>query len=321
MVNYGYEIDLAAPLHNAYHGGVAFLYMEVNAVLKTIKKPTTYVEEVEKLESRGITVLDKEQAELTLSRLNYYNFKGSLHNFKEDDGGYCENVTFEKIIKIIEFDRKFKNTLLYALSSVEQILKTKIAYNFAHSFGPLDYLDSQVFISEAEHKIFIGNYQKSVKNNRELPFVAHHIRYYEGQLPIWVAIELFTVVMLQFFYMNLPTPNRKQIAKEFNTGPNQLASWIENIRYVRNLIAHYMRLYHFKMQKTPAKCKNNHQEDWLPSWKVFDTVQVMKFLINDKEEWNSYIIEDLKSIFYEYEEYIELDCIGFLDDWERILRI
>lgn len=125
--------------------------------------------------------------------------------------------------------------------------------------------------------------------------------------------------MVYNFYNNIPTKNQKEIANEFNTGARQLLSWIENITYIRNLIAHYMRLYNFKLQKTPAKCRYNH-EFKETSYRVFDDVYIMKFLILDTKEWNNYIISNIHSLFLEYDKDIDLRCIGFSDEWERILR-
>ena len=95
------------------------------------------------------------------------------------------------------------------------------------------------------------------------------------------------------------TVNQKQIAAEFNTGVRQLDSWIENINYIRNLIAHYMRLYNFVLQKTPAKCNYNHKP-YIVTYKIFDVIYVMKFLFFDSQEWNN--------------------CLGFPSDWEVILK-
>ena len=125
--------------------------------------------------------------------------------------------------------------------------------------------------------------------------------------------------MVYNFYKNMPTKNQKSIANEFNTGVRQLLSWIENITYVRNLMAHYMRLYNFGLQKTPVKCRYNHKfRD--TSHRVFDVVYVMKFLFLDDLEWDNYVVQNIGVILLEYENAVELQCIGFPEQWEDILR-
>jgi abortive infection bacteriophage resistance protein len=44
-------------------------------------------------------------------------------------------------------------------------------------------------------------------------------------------------------YENLAqSRDKKDIAREFNTGPEELASWIRSLSYLRNLCAHHARL-------------------------------------------------------------------------------
>jgi abortive infection bacteriophage resistance protein len=66
---------------------------------------------------------------------------------------------------------------------------------------------------------------------------------YRGQFPIWVAVNLLTLGNLKYLYKNIPSRDRKNISKELNLSPGTLDSWIDNLRILRNKIAHNMRLY------------------------------------------------------------------------------
>ncbi len=285
----------------------------------SIKPATTYDQQIELLKKRGLLIADKEHAKDVLSRLNYYTFTGYLHDFKVEGDNYVTGLAFDRIYNIIEFDRRFRNILVYAIETIENTIKTKIAYNFAHTIGAIEYLDAKHFKSKKEHDIFIEYFKKNIMNNRKLPFVKHHIRAYSGKLPIWVAVELFTMGMIHNFFKNMPTGNQKDIAREYNTGPLQLSSWLENVKYIRNMIAHYMRLYNFNLQKTPMKCAKNHvfRET---THKVFDVIYIMKFLFLDAGEWNHYIVSNIDALFLQYDEFIDIKCLGFPEKWEVILR-
>lgn len=285
----------------------------------SIKPATTYEQQIELLEKRGLIISDKVKARELLSHLNYYTFTGYLHDFKCDEGNYVPGLTFEKISNIIEFDKRFRNILMYAIETIEHTLKTKMAYNIAHNFGPEGHMEAKNFKSVKEHWIFVEKYNSSKANNKNLPFIKHHNINYGGRLPIWVAVEIFTLGMINHLYKNMLTVNQKQIASEFNTGVRQLDSWIENINYIRNLIAHYMRLYNFVLQKTPTKCNYNHKP-YIVTHKIFDIIYVMKFLFFDSEEWNNYVISNLSSLFLQYETFIDKDCLGFPSDWEVLLK-
>ena len=60
------------------------------------KTATTYKQQIERLEKRGLIISDKDRALDILSCLNYYTFTGYLHDFKLDGNSYIEGTTFEK---------------------------------------------------------------------------------------------------------------------------------------------------------------------------------------------------------------------------------
>ena len=289
-------------------------------MVKPLKPATTFENQVKKLESRGLIISDREHARTVLSRLNYYTFTGYLHNFrKPDSDDYVDGLTFEQIYGIIEFDRRFRSVLMYALEAIEQTLKTKIAYELAHSFGPDGYLNPTHFKDPTKHQTTLTKFKEIVAKNRKLPFVAHHVAQYGGVMPIWVAIELFTLGMLEALYANLPRRSQSAIAKQFGTGVKQLASWIENVRYLRNMIAHYMRLYDFALQKTPKPCRNHHAGYSEVTYRAFDIVYVMKALFLDAHEWDKHVVHELERLFDEYSSIINLSCIGFPPNWKELL--
>nr|DAT91874.1 MAG TPA: Abi-like protein [Caudoviricetes sp.] len=287
--------------------------------MSEVKKPKTYKEQLEILKERGLNVSDDERAIDFLSNVNYYNLTGYLVDYKSNNGKYTEGIAFDEIYNIYQCDKRFKNILNYAIEIVEHSLKTKISYHFAHEFGAMEYMNPDIFKDEREHEIFVEKFELAVHQNKNIPFVKHHIEHYNSQFPIWVACELFTMGTIYNFYSNLPTETQKAVAKDFKTGPLQLSNWIYCVKYLRNLTAHYMRLYNFAIQVTPKKCRKNFDKSFEPSHKVFDIVYTLKFLILDKSEWNNYIIPTIKNIFDRYSDYINISSYGFPANWEKLL--
>lgn len=109
------------------------------------KPATTYEQQIQLLEKRSLIIADKEKALNILSCLNYYTLTGYLHDFKLDEENYKKGTTFEKIYNILAFDRRLRNILMYDLEIIENTIKTKISYNFAHRFGPNAYLEANSF--------------------------------------------------------------------------------------------------------------------------------------------------------------------------------
>ena len=47
---------------------------------------------------------------------------------------------------------------------------------------------------------------------------------------------------------------------------------------------------------------------------------VMKFMYSDEKEWNEYFLPQLKQLINDYDEVIDLNCLGFPEDWELHLK-
>ncbi len=285
--------------------------------MKELKKPTTINEQIDILLSRNLKIADIEFAKEVLSCVNYYNFTGYLFTYKDDQDCY-HNITFEKAYNIYLCDKRLKSIVLYAIELIEHNLKTKLSYVLAHELGALCYTDQQYFNNASEHEIFMEKFNKAVMNNKSLLFVKHHIDVYNGQFPIWVAVELFTMGMMRNFYSNLLPQYKKLIAKKFRLGSDYLDSWITCISYLRNMAAHSMRLYRLHLPKTPRKSKYHNNTE--ASNKIFDIIYTMKYLAPQTPEWNNYIIPSIAQIFNEYSDCVTLFDYGFPEDWETLLK-
>ncbi len=66
---------------------------------------------------------------------------------------------------------------------------------------------------------------------------------------------MFSFGTLSKFYKNMISSDKKEIAKLFGVGYTYLESWLESISYVRNICAHYGRIYNAKLTKTPKLYK------------------------------------------------------------------
>lgn len=282
------------------------------------KEKNIYEQQINTLVDKGIFIEDIQETINILSSLSYYTIIGYIPNFTDSNINYKEKLSFNSVYKTYLFDRRLRNIILYILEIIENTLKTKISYAIYIETGDFGYLNSENFKDHKEHKMLINNLKRLLQKDKKIELVDYYIKEYNHRLPISICINVFTMGMINSLYKNINTPMQKIIAKEYNTGVNQLTSWIESIVYVRNLVAHYMRMYNFKLQKTPANCKVNHQCNII-TYRIFDIFHIMKFLVLDKEEWNNHIILTLEDLINEYKEYIELDLIGFCDDWKDIL--
>lgn len=291
--------------------------------MKELKKHLSLTEQVSLLESRGLIITDKEEAEKLLYHVNYYRLSGYLHGFKQDDGiHYLPGTTLAQIKALYDFDRKLTRILMFALEDIEETLKTRLSYALTSAFpeNPLIYLDSSIYRNHSDFLKFSSLFYHEFKNSRNLPFIKHHMQEYDGNLPMWVAVEILTMGNISAIYENLQTPYQKRLARSYQTGPAQLGSWIKNITYTRNHLAHYMRIYNFNFGRTPIQCKKHHKYKEA-SGKIFDQIYIMAFLYSTPTEWNNYVLSEIEALLEDYSEYVHLSALGFPPNWKELLNI
>ena len=158
----------------------------------------------------------------------------------------------------------------------------------------------------------------TINRNDKSPYIVNFKNNYkESKIPFYAAIELFSFGMLSRFYSNLKNEDKKIIAKTgFNVGYTYFESWIQSIAFVRNICAHYGRLYNFKLIKPPNLYK---EYSGIDNYRVFAVILCLKTLIDDKMLWQTFV-DELNSLVELYSSSINLNYIGFVDDWYELLK-
>lgn len=180
----------------------------------------------------------EEQVE-KLNDISYFRLiKAYSLNLKPRNGNYYTGVTFEHIVELYLLNSNFRQLIFPEIEKVEINVRCRISNFFAENYGVLGYYDSDKY------------------RNSKAPFVKKFRENYEGgQLPIYALVEVFSFGTLSKFYKNMKNGDKKIVAKLFCVGYTYLESWLESIAYVRNICAHYGRLYNAKLAKTPILYK------------------------------------------------------------------
>lgn len=66
--------------------------------------------------------------------------------------------------------------------------------------------------------------------------------------------------------------------------------------------------------------KNSDKNNAINARQVFTYILAIKHLIADKNIWNDYFIK-LQALFYKYDNYVELELLGFHKNWVSILSL
>lgn len=282
-----------------------------------MKVPTTYTEQLTKLKERGCVVGDEAACCEVLKAVNYYRLSAYFLPFKDADGHYKDGTTFRKVYRIYEFDRKLRGILFSAVEEVEIFLRARFAYYHAHKYGATGYLDSGNYSDKHNAEKFNATLQREIENNKKVLFVKHHLEKYNGVFPIWAIVELFTFGTLSYFYADMTMQDKKQLAEElYQTTPKNLTSWLRCCTDLRNICAHYGRLYYRIFSAMPAgiDLADNAKR------RLWGAVLVLKNLYPDVSKWNTEVLLPIQALFEEYAEDIDLYHMAFPADWQEQLR-
>lgn len=282
-----------------------------------LKEPKNFNEQIEILKERELIIEDEEFAKFVLSNVNYYRFTAYLLHFKIDEYKYMEGTTFELIYELYKFDRELRSLITDVLGSIEISFRTYIAYTLAMNYGAIGYLDKNNFKNAWYHCKFIVKLDIEKNNNSNKLFIKHHNQKYGGKLPVWVATEIMTFGMLSKLYANLLPIDKNYIKNNLcKINPKLVDTWLQSLTHIRNQCAHYGRIYNnlFPIIKIKNEDKNYEIDDK----KIFAYILAMKHLVVDQVIWNKFFI-NLQQLISNYDKYIDLNRIGFPENWIEIL--
>lgn len=284
---------------------------------KEIKKPTTYEEQIEILRNRGCIISDNAFCKAQLEAINYYRLTAYFLPFKIDNDHYDKNTTFQQVYRIYEFDRKLRAILFSAVEEVEVYLRSRFAYYHAHKYGATGYLSPANFSNKHNDEKFKTNIEREIESNKDVLFVKHHIEHYNSIFPIWVVFELFTFGMLSYFYNDLKTTDQKLLSNElYQTTPKNVISWLRCCTDLRNICAHYGRLYYRIFPASPAGLQMSDAA----KRRLWGTITALFSLYPHPQKWNNDILPSLEALFEKYKEDINLYHLAFPHDWNCKLR-
>ncbi len=296
-----------------------FLYVVIQLIEDVpVKRPTSFSEQLDIMRSRGLYISDHKNSLAILERINYYRLSAYTLTIKNRQTDiFFEGTKFEDIYGLYEFDRKIRHLLVGILESIEIAFRTCVAYDLAHAFGSLGYMQGENFVDESFHANLLSELEKSKSKNQEV-FIDHHNKKYGGQFPIWVAVELMSFGTISKLYSNLQDGEKQRIAKKYyGTSPAYLTTWIHTAVYIRNICAHYGRLYNKSLKVSPKLHKRNKKLRLNKS--LFSAIFVFRELCRSTDEWNNFVT-NLDAIIDQYSCVIDLPKIGFPTEWEKALR-
>ena len=274
-------------------------------------KPAISIDDqIRLLKARGLIIENEDDAKHSLNNISYYHLSGYFKPFQNDDDTYIESTTFQNILDLYYFDRKLRLHFLNALERIEKSFKTQFVYQLSLAMGSHCLTDDSAF---AKHKDKIN---KNLSESKE-PFIKNfREKYSNAYPPLWILAEILSFGdILNIYNRSLDAQMKKKIADHYKLGWVYLYSWLENLREIRNICAHYSRLWnriitrHLRQgEEYPQLQYNNH---------IFDAIIITKILLDTVSptfEW----LSEIKKLIEEY--HVDVHKMGFPDNWEELFN-
>lgn len=293
--------------------------------MQKLKPARDYAGQIEQLEKEHALIIDDHvEAIQILSTVSYYRLSAYGIGIKcaENTEHYLPGITLRHLYRLHQFDSRFRTLLMPLIETLEIELRTKIAYHLVMTYGA-DVLYNELNFQLLErkdgktwHSWLLCQFKNEMDRQKDKPLVRHHIEKYGGRFPLWAAVELFSFGMLSTLYKIMKEEDKVAVAKQFSTATKYMKSWILALLEVRNMCAHYGRLYNMPLMQSPRLYGENTK---YRSNRVFPLLLTIRRMLGKRQEWTTFYTS-LIGLMDEYPE-VRLSFIGFPVEWRECLEI
>ena len=230
----------------------------------------TFKQQSALLAQRGM-VLDGSDAANALESIGYYRLSAYWYPYRTIDhdrtrqtnrvhrkSSVPEGTPFAQVLALYQFDQRFKLVVMEAIERIEVAIRVQIAdvVGRRSPFGHHEThcLDGAFTLRRtgepaSRHERWLERLREQQRRSSE-DFVQHFRTKYDGDLPIWTAIELLDFGSMTALFTGLKRSDRDAIAARLgvvdshNHGDGSiLANWLRVLNFVRNTCAHHARLW------------------------------------------------------------------------------
>ena len=250
------------------------------------KLATNVDEQIAKLESRGMTIGDKNKAKECLLDIGYFRLGFYWFPFEESyprkvnrTHAFKDGTCFDYAIQLYYFDYDLRNILLKYINRIEINFRTKLIYHASNRYkqNPFWYQDDKYV-----NKAFLDSdvMEKAMKNASKEDVIIQDMKAHKRNVsPAWKAMEFFSFGAAISLYNNLKEgPLKCEISNLYGiSSPNNFLSYIDTVRKLRNYCAHGKVLY----DKNLPEAISNGPLGYLGNNKtqIFGAYRVLEYLL------------------------------------------
>jgi len=252
------------------------------------KPALTFEQQADLLLGRGL-VADRTQLIARLQTVNYYRLSGYLFPFRLADNRIRAGTTLDTVWQHYTFDRQLRIITMDAVERVEVAVRTQLAYQFSHTYGPFAYAASANMpgLRPEEHQRWLDELKVETERSKE-PFIKHFREKYGDEhdaLPLWMLVEVMSFGKTLTFYNGVEREVRRGVALLYQIPDEVLQSWLRALNAVRNICAHHGRLWNRELGYKPKLPHRRKYPEWhepvqIPQGRVFAILTILRYLLH-----------------------------------------
>jgi abortive infection bacteriophage resistance protein len=238
-----------------------------------------------------------------------------------------------ELIQIYEFDSKLRPLVFEGIERIELTLRVNVAYEMG-AIDPWVHLKREKLSDLADRKRpgqtetnfeILRRRTCELMNQSKDNFATHFRDNYDGQPPLWIAVETWDLGLLSNFYGLLRFEDQTSIIRQYGVeNAKAFESWLSSLNHLRNICAHHGRLYRraLKVQPNTKYMRSIPSLNHVPNMqsirkeKLYSALCALLYLHGQVESDQDWRVR-LKRYFCSFPETdsASLADYGFPDDW------
>ncbi|KEO72729.1 Abi family protein [Anditalea andensis] len=292
------------------------------------KKPSTIVEQIALLKSRGLDIASDSEAHHFLTHISYYRLGEYWHSMQADKEAHIfkPNSKFSDVIALYNFDRELRLLIFDTIEKIEISLRTNLIYHLSHEFDPWWFQNFDHFIDSRSLVKTLAGIEDELSRSKD-SIIKNHFKKHKDDSrfpPAWKTLEHTSFGSLSKLYGNLnhTVESKDVIAKEYGAvNHTYLPSWLQSIAQIRNYCAHHARLWNRNLPGT-FKVLPKPPFNWISVslqqhefQKLYAHLCIMKYLVNIVAPGNS-MAQKLVVLFDKYPN-VDPNALGMHPNWQE----
>ena len=234
---------------------------------------------------------------------------------------YKQGATFDKVMMLYRFDKKFRLLLFNEIEKIEVAVRSAIVRCGCEiTHDPFWMTNAHNFANPIKFAKTIRLIEEELDHSKE-DFITHFKETYSNQYPpAWMLSEILPLGVMTNIYSNIKNKKiKKLVSLSFGLQIAPFESWMTIITLTRNLCCHHARIWN-KQNTLRPMIPNIIKHPWIKlktdTLRFYFNLCIIKYLLNIISPGND-MLDKVQTLISEYPE-IDLKALGFpVGDWQK----